>query len=94
MSIGEQPVMTDPIEAVRQRVLQEAADELGRRQGHHLGLAVMAIILPTEADLGVVERGESAVGDGDAMGVATEIGEHLLGAAEWRLGIDYPVDLT
>ena len=26
------------------------------------------------------------------MGVAAEIGQHLLGAAEGRLGVDHPVD--
>ena len=31
------------------------------------------------------------VGDGDAMGVASQIVQHMLGAAERRLGIDNPV---
>ena len=31
------------------------------------------------------------VGDGDAMGVARQIMQHMLGAAEGRLGIDDPV---
>ena len=52
----------------------------------------LAVVLPEEAD-GVVGHGdEPAVGDGDAVGVAAEIGEHLLGAAEGRLGVDHPVD--
>ena len=33
MSIGEQPVMTDPMEAVRQRVLQEAPFPAQDREG-------------------------------------------------------------
>src|ERR1700677_4662744 len=35
---------------------------------------------------------DAAVGDGDAMGVAAEIGEDLRGAAERLLGIDDPID--
>ena len=31
------------------------------------------------------------VGDGDAVGVARQIMQHMLGAAEGRLGIDDPV---
>ena len=61
-------------------------------QGHDLGLAVLAIVLPGEADLAVGESDQAAVGDGDAMGVAAEIAEHLLGAGERRLGEDHPVD--
>jgi hypothetical protein len=31
------------------------------------------------------------VGDGDAMGIASQIKQHMFGAAEGRLGIDDPV---
>ena len=40
----------------------------------------------------LVEGDEPAVGDGDAMGVAAEIGQHLRGPAEGPLGVDDPVD--
>jgi hypothetical protein len=43
--------------------------------------------LPSESD-------QPAVGDGDAMGVAAEIGQHLFGATERRLGIDDPFDAS
>src|SRR5262245_37093774 len=38
------------------------------------------------------EREQPAIGDGDAMGVAAEIGQHLLGPSERWLGVDYPVE--
>ena len=41
-----------------------------------------------------VEGYEPAVGDGDAMGVAAEIGQHLCGPAEGPLGINNPVDAS
>ncbi|BCH12571.1 hypothetical protein MesoLj131c_68290 (plasmid) [Mesorhizobium sp. 131-3-5] len=57
-----------------------------------LGLVVVAIVLPAEADLSVVQAHEAAVGDGDAMGVAAQIGEDLFGTAERGLGVDDPCD--
>ena len=40
----------------------------------------------------VVAGLDAAVGDGDAMGVAAEIGENLRGSAERPLGVDDPCD--
>ncbi len=71
---------------------QETADELVGIERHQFGLAVLAIVFPGEADLAVKERDQPAVSDGDAMGVAAEIGQHLFGATERRLGIDDPFD--
>jgi len=34
----------------------------------------------------------ATVGDGDAVGVAAEIAEHLFGPGERRLGVDDPLD--
>ena len=49
-----------------------------------------AIVLPPEGDAVAVERDQPAVGDGDAVGVAREIGQHGLGPAERALGVDDP----
>ena len=49
------------------------------------GSSTGAVILPPEGDALLVERDEPAVGDGDAVGVAGEIGEHRLGPAKGRL---------
>ena len=51
-AVGEQAVMSDAMEAARQDVEEEAADELVSRQGHEL-LAIItfcAAILPLEGD--------------------------------------------
>jgi hypothetical protein len=80
------------VEAVRQGMEKKAPDELRGVERHHFGGAGMAIILPGEADLAVFECEQPAVGDGDAMGVAAEIGERLARAAERRLGVDHPID--
>src|SRR5215211_321318 len=67
-------------------------DELAGIEGHHLGLAARSVVFPGEADFAVGEREQPAVGDGDAMGVMAEIGQHLLGPAERWLGVDHPVE--
>ncbi len=48
-------------------------------------------VSPTKGDLPVGQRDQSMVGNGDTVSVATEILEHILGAAEGWLGVDHPV---
>ena len=38
-------------------------------------------------------RDQAAVGDGDAVGVAGQVGQHLLGSSERTFGVDEPVRL-
>src|SRR5664280_1447767 len=85
VAVGKQAIVPNAVEAVRQGVHQKAPDELASLERHRFALAVLAIILPAEADFAVGQRDQSAVGNGDAMGVAGKIGEHLLGAGEWTL---------
>jgi hypothetical protein len=91
---GEQAVVADAVEAFGQDVAQETADELTGGKRHPLvsGAAVGAIVLVAEGDAVLVERDQPAVGDGDAVGVARQIGEHRLGSAERGLCIDVPGD--
>jgi hypothetical protein len=67
---------------------QKAANELVWLQPHDLLGAILTIILPGEGDVIVVEHFDAVVGDGDAMGVAAEIGENLGGPAERLLGVE------
>ena len=79
--------MADAMEALWQDVDEEAADELAGWERHAL-VAVAAfdpVILPPEGDAGVIECDQPAVGDGDAVGVAREIGQHRLRPAERAL---------
>jgi len=93
---GEQAVMPDAVEAARQDVDQEAADELVGRQRHDLLTfsAIAAIILVPECHASLVEADEPPVRDGNAVRVAREIGQHRLRPREGRFGIDYPALLT
>ena len=80
---------------LRQDVDEEAADELVGGERHDLVAvaALDAVVLPLEGDAVVVERDQAAVGDGDAVGVARQIGQHRLGPAERALGSRRPIRL-
>ena len=54
----------------------------------------MTVVAPTEADLTVLDGEEAVVGDGDAVGVLTEVVEDLVGAGEGALGVDDPLGLA
>src|SRR5262249_33425389 len=76
--LGEQAVMADAVQAFGQRVDEEAADELVGGERHTLVsiAALDAVVLPLEGDALLVEGDQSAVGDGDAMGVTRQISQH------------------
>ena len=84
------------MEALRQHVQHEAADELRRRQRHGLVAvgAFDAIVLVLEGDAVLVDGDQAAVGDGDAVGVARQIGQHSLGPGERSLGVDVPLGVV
>ena len=90
VAVGEQAVVADAVEALGQHVDQEAADELvsGERHGLPPVRSVDAVILPAEGDAVVVDRDQTAIGDGDAVGIPGEIAQHLLGPR--RFWCDYP----
>jgi hypothetical protein len=48
------------------------------------------VVFPSERDGAVLERDQPAVGDGDAMRVASQISQNGLGPAEGLLAIDDP----
>jgi len=91
---GEEAVVADAVEAVRQHVQEKAADELVGREGHGLEpvAAFDPVVLPLEGDARVVERDEAGVRDRDAVGVSGEIGEDGLRPGERPLGVDDPCD--
>jgi hypothetical protein len=90
-AISEQAIMADAVEPAGQHVDEEAADELVDRECHHLAPLVLigAVILPFESDAGIIEPDEATVVDGDTMGVARQISQDRLRAAEWPLRIDH-----
>ena len=94
VAVGEQTEVADLGEACGQDMEQEAAYELGCIEGHDRTAVVMSGVPPAKADLSVVEAEESSVGDGDTVGVAGQVLEHVFRTAEGRLGVDHPLSLT
>ena len=71
------------MEAVWQGVREKATDELVEDEEQlDLAGAVLAIIASGESDVIVFDGSQAAVGNGDAVCMATEIGERLGGSTE------------
>jgi len=70
---------------------KKTSQELLRREGHPSLLIAVGIVPPAESNLVALEGHESMIGDGNAMSVAGEIAQHMMGPAERRLSIDDPV---
>jgi hypothetical protein len=68
-------------------VEEEAAQEFIDGQGHEPLPVGVSGISPAEGDVAVGEGNESVVGDGDAVGVGTEIGVTTPKAKIVRLGL-------
>lgn len=90
-AVRQPAVVSDTDEAFGQDVQEEAAEELLRVESHDALLAAVSIIAPAEADSLSIEGREPMVGDGHAVGVATEIVQHMGRAAEGWLGVDEPL---
>src|SRR6266436_5796728 len=95
-AFGEQAVVADAVQALRQHVDEEAANELvgGERDALVSIAALDAVVLPLEGDALLVEGDQAAVGDGNAVGVTRKIGQHRLGPTERALCVDDPVGLA
>ena len=72
VSSGEEAVVADAMEAPRQDVDEETADELIGRKGHDLLpiAAFGAVVFPFEGHAGIVEGDQPTVGDCHAVSVA------------------------
>src|SRR5206468_8880745 len=70
---------------------KESAQELGGGKGHCAGLATVGVILPAESHALLLEGQQAMIGKGHAVGIATEVAQHLHRTAESGLGIDHPV---
>src|SRR6202140_4616437 len=91
MAVGQETEVADALEARRNSVLQEAADKLFGRGGHHLLLLPVAVIFPLEGNLALFERQQAPVGNGHAMGIAAQVLQHVLRSAKGSLGVNPPV---
>ena len=91
LPVGEKSEVADAHEAGWQQMEQESAQELLDIQSHEPLLVAMGGVSPLEGDVALGESDQSAVGDGDAMGVGAQIAQHMFRPSEGPLGIDDPV---
>jgi len=98
MAVGQESVIADALETRRQGMLQETADELLGRDGHHLlllcGRPLDPVIFPGEGDLTVFQLEQAAIGNGHSMGVAAQIFQYALRPAKGSLGVHHPLGLA
>ena len=94
--IGEQAIVSDTVEAGREDMDEEAADELVGVQGHGfvLVLLFLTIVFPFKRDAPFIVGDQAVIGDGDAVCVSGEVGQHGFGSCEGSFGIDHPLDVS
>jgi len=89
-AVSKQSAVTYAHETMGKDVQQEAAEEFLGRESHLPDLASLFVVFVGEGDLIFVQTDETAVGQGDPVGVAGQVPEHLLRASKGRLAIDHP----
>ena len=62
-------------------------------ESHGASPIAMSVVSPQKADFVLGHGKESGVGDGNAVGIAREVGQDLRRAGKRSLGIDDPVGL-
>ena len=92
VAIREETVEADFSKSGRQHVEQESPDELVGGKAHHLVLlaACQPVVFITKSDLIVVDVEQALIGEGYTVGIAAQVFEYLLRAAERRLSMDHP----
>ena len=96
VAVAAKAIVTDPLESGGYDVQQKAADEFSGWQAH-LAPALRltgAVVLVLESDLLVVHGKQALVADGDTMGVASQIVNHVRGATEGWVGVDDPLSAS
>src|SRR5713101_9165683 len=89
--VGEESEVPDAHETFGKHVQQEAAQEFIARKSQQFLFVVVSGIAPTKSDLSFGERDQAMIRDGYAMGVAAQILEHILRAAEGWFRVHHPV---
>jgi hypothetical protein len=93
---GEQAVVADAMEALGQNVNEKPADELADIEYHRRvqAGAFDPVVFDLEHDAVLVDRDQTAVRAGVAVGISRQIGEYGLRARERTLGVDEPALLA
>ena len=91
VSIGQEAEVPDADEATWEYVLKETTDEVWRREGEQSLAIAVATVAIAEGHAAILEGDQALVADGDAVGVAAQVLEHLSRTGHGRLAVDHPV---
>ena len=80
--VGHEAKVPDADKTFREHMNQEPANKLFGGNSHRALYVSVSIVPPAERDGVAVEGEQSMIGDGDAMGIAAEVTQHLLGTTE------------
>jgi hypothetical protein len=89
--VGQEAEKANANEALGQHMQQEPPQELVGGDGHFPLLAAVGVVLPPKGDLAIGQLDKAVVGNSYPVCVSRQIMEHMLRAAEGRLGIDHPI---
>jgi hypothetical protein len=87
---GKETEVANTNESAGQDMKQETAEKLIGTKCHEAFLVVVSGVSEAERDLFAVEGYQPVIGDGNTMGISTEVTEHLIGPAERWLAVDHP----
>jgi hypothetical protein len=90
-SVGEETEVADAHETAGEQMEQEAAQELFDGQSHDPLLVTVGGVAPAKGYVALGKSDQSVVGNGDTMGVGTEIAQHMFWPAERPFAVDDPV---
>jgi hypothetical protein len=71
-------------------VEREATEELIDGERHDLHAVPVGVVPPAKADAAIDDGKQPVVGERDAVSIAAQVGEDVLGAGEGRLAVDDP----
>ncbi len=90
-AIREQAVVPNAHESRRDRVEQKPPNEFVGLERHHFQGVAIAIITPAKQHGTVLERHQTVITDGHAVGIAAQVVHNLVGRVKGGLGIDDPL---
>jgi hypothetical protein len=77
--------------ATSQELTQPKGPKFLAGQSHGALSVVMGVVLPSEGDVGIVNRENAVIGNSHAMRVASQIVQHMLWTVKGWLGVNDPV---
>src|SRR5258708_32910908 len=93
MAVRQKSVVANALKAGWNSVLQEPSDELVGREGHHLLLLPVAVMLPLEGYPGIFKCQQTPIGNSPPMSVTGQIYQPLVRSAKGGLRLNHPLVL-